>query len=59
MEGFELFLKIKGVIKWMVEYSDLVIYFGWNVVVVIILFFIGKLIVCLLLRGLEKLFFRW
>ncbi|EBS3740393.1 mechanosensitive ion channel protein MscS [Salmonella enterica subsp. enterica serovar Saintpaul] len=58
MEGFELFPKIKGAIKWMAEYSDSVIHFGWNVVAAIILLFIGKLIARLLSRGLEKLLLR-
>lgn len=58
MEGFELFPKIKGAIKWMVEHSDSVIHFGWNVVAAIILLFIGKLIARLLSRGLEKLLLR-
>ncbi|EDZ3575623.1 small-conductance mechanosensitive channel MscS [Salmonella enterica] len=58
MEGFELFPKIKGSIKWMAEHSDSVIYFGWNVVAAIILLFIGKLIARLLSRGLEKLLLR-
>ncbi|CQB60223.1 mechanosensitive ion channel protein MscS [Salmonella enterica subsp. enterica serovar Typhimurium str. DT104] len=58
MEGFELFPKIKGAIKWMAEHSDSVIHFGWNVVAAIILLFIGKLIARLLSRGLEKLLLR-
>ncbi|ELS2659795.1 small-conductance mechanosensitive channel MscS [Salmonella enterica] len=58
MEGFELFPKIKGAIKWMDEHSDSVIHFGWNVVAAIILLFIGKLIARLLSRGLEKLLLR-
>lgn len=58
MEGFELFPKIKGAIKWMAEHSDSVINFGWNVVAAIILLFIGKLIARLLSRGLEKLLLR-
>ncbi len=58
MEGFELFPKIKGAIKWMTEHSDSVIHFGWNVVAAIILLFIGKLIARLLSRGLEKLLLR-
>ncbi|EHB1600272.1 small-conductance mechanosensitive channel MscS [Salmonella enterica] len=58
MEGFELFPKIKGAIKWMAEHSDSVIHCGWNVVAAIILLFIGKLIARLLSRGLEKLLLR-
>lgn len=58
MEGFELFPKIKGAIKWMAEHIDSVIHFGWNVVAAIILLFIGKLIARLLSRGLEKLLLR-
>ncbi|EAW2985327.1 small-conductance mechanosensitive channel MscS [Salmonella enterica subsp. enterica serovar Alachua] len=58
MEGFELFPKIKGAIKWTAEHSDSVIHFGWNVVAAIILLFIGKLIARLLSRGLEKLLLR-
>ncbi|EFS0973456.1 small-conductance mechanosensitive channel MscS [Salmonella enterica] len=58
MEGFELFPKIKGAIKWMAEHRDSVIHFGWNVVAAIILLFIGKLIARLLSRGLEKLLLR-
>ncbi|AXD45506.1 small-conductance mechanosensitive channel MscS [Salmonella enterica] len=58
MEGFELFPKIKGAIKWMAEHSDSVIHFGWYVVAAIILLFIGKLIARLLSRGLEKLLLR-
>ncbi|EPE41611.1 small-conductance mechanosensitive channel MscS [Salmonella enterica] len=58
MEGFELFPKIKGAIKWMAEHSDSGIYFGWDVVAAIILLFIGKLIARLLSRGLEKLLLR-
>ncbi|EBV4711521.1 mechanosensitive ion channel protein MscS [Salmonella enterica subsp. enterica serovar Durham] len=58
MEGFELFPKIKGAIKWMAEHSDSVIHFGCNVVAAIILLFIGKLIARLLSRGLEKLLLR-
>ncbi|HBM2150485.1 TPA: small-conductance mechanosensitive channel MscS [Salmonella enterica subsp. enterica] len=58
MEGFELFPKIKGAIKWMAEHNDSVIHFGWNVVAAIILLFIGKLIARLLSRGLEKLLLR-
>ncbi|EAQ9031449.1 small-conductance mechanosensitive channel MscS [Salmonella enterica] len=58
MEGFELFPKIKGAIKWMAEHSDSVIHFGWNVAAAIILLFIGKLIARLLSRGLEKLLLR-
>ncbi|HCK8468933.1 small-conductance mechanosensitive channel MscS [Salmonella enterica subsp. enterica] len=58
MEGFELFPKIKGAIKWMAEHSDSVIHFGWSVVAAIILLFIGKLIARLLSRGLEKLLLR-
>lgn len=58
MEGFELFPKIKGAIKWMAEHSDSVIHLGWNVVAAIILLFIGKLIARLLSRGLEKLLLR-
>lgn len=58
MEGFELFPKIKGAIKWMAEHSDSVIHFGWNVVAAIILLFIGKLIARLLSRGLENYFRR-
>ncbi|ECT8694943.1 mechanosensitive ion channel protein MscS [Salmonella enterica subsp. enterica serovar Stanley] len=58
MEGFELFPKIKGAIKWMAEHSDSVIHFGSNVVAAIILLFIGKLIARLLSRGLEKLLLR-
>ncbi|EGC8525080.1 small-conductance mechanosensitive channel MscS [Salmonella enterica subsp. enterica serovar Louisiana] len=58
MEGFELFPKIKGAIKWMAEHSDSAIHFGWNVVAAIILLFIGKLIARLLSRGLEKLLLR-
>lgn len=58
MEGFELFPKIKGAIKWMAEHSDSVIHFGWNAVAAIILLFIGKLIARLLSRGLEKLLLR-
>lgn len=58
MEGFELFPKIKGALKWMAEHSDSVIHFGWSVVAAIILLFIGKLIARLLSRGLEKLLLR-